>query len=160
MNLNAFLAFSLNPLTIVILVVLVVVLVLLFVLYRYGTKLQKKSEESQAQMQAGAQTVSLLVIDKKRMKLKEAGLPQIVIDQTPRYLRGSKVPIVKAKIGPKITTLVCDEKVFDLIPIKKEVKAVMNGIYIMDVKGMRSSLDAKPAKQSFFKKIKSKITKK
>jgi hypothetical protein len=160
MNLNAMLAFSLNPFTIGLLILLVVVIVLLIVLYRYGSKLQKKSEESQAQMQAGAQSVSLLVIDKKRMKLKEAGLPQIVIDQTPRYLRGSKVPIVKAKIGPKIMTLVCEEKVFDLIPVKKEIKAVMNGIYIMDVKGLRSGLEAKPAKQTFFQKMKSKVIKK
>jgi hypothetical protein len=160
MNLYPILAFSLNPWTIGLLVLLVVVIALLAVLYIYGSKLQKKSEDSQAQMQAGAQSVSLLVIDKKRMKLKEAGLPQIVIDQTPRYLRGSKVPIVKAKIGPKIMTLVCDEKVFDLIPVKKEIKAVMNGIYIMDVKGVRSNLEVKPVKQGFFKKMRSNLMKK
>ena len=160
MNLNAIMAFSLKPMTIVLLIVLVVVIVLLVLLYRYGSKLQKKSAESQEQMQAGAQTVSLLVIDKKRMKLKEAGLPQIVIDQTPKYLRGSKVPIVKAKIGPKIMTLVCDEKVFDLIPIKKEVKAVMNGIYIINVKGLRSSLEVKTEKKGFFKKMRSNLLEK
>jgi hypothetical protein len=160
MNLTAFLAFSLKPLTIVLLVVLVIVIGVLIGLYIYGSKLQKKSEESQAQMQAGAQSVSLLVIDKKRMKLKEAGLPQLVIDQTPRYLRGSKVPVVKAKIGPKIMTLMCDEKIFDLIPVKKEVKATMNGIYIMDVKGLRSGLEPKKVKQSFLQKMKSKVTKK
>ena len=40
----------------------------------------------------------LLVFDKKRMKLKEAGFPQLVVDQTPKALRGAKVPVVKAKI--------------------------------------------------------------
>lgn len=144
---------------IILLVVLVLVAVALIILYRYGSKLQKQSSESQAQMWAGAQTVSILVIDKKRLKLKESNLPQIVIDQTPKYLRRSKVPVVKAKIGPKIMTLMCDDKIFDLIPVKKEVKAVMNGIYILDVKGLRSNLEAKPVKQSFMQKIKSKIVK-
>jgi len=149
----------LNPGLIVLIVVLVVVLGARIGLSIYGRKLQKRSEESQAQMKAGAQSVSILVIDKKRMKLTEADLPKIVVDQTPKYLRRSKVPIVKAKIGPKIMNLMCDDKIFDLIPIKKEVKAVMNGIYIMDVKGLRSNLDAKPEKQKLFARIKGKITK-
>lgn len=147
-----------NPGLIILLVVLVVVIGALIALVIYGNKLQKKSEASQAQMREGAQTVSILVIDKKRMKLKEANLPKIVVDQTPKYLRGSKVPIVKAKIGPKIMTLMCDDKIFDLIPVKKEVKAVMNGIYIMDVKGLRSNLEVKPVKQKFFQKMKSRLT--
>ncbi len=146
-----------HPALIALIIILVVVTGALIFLAIYGRKLQKKSEASQAQMKAGAQTVSILVIDKKRMKLKEANLPKIVLDQTPRYLRGSKVPIVKAKIGPKIMTLMCDDKIFDLIPVKKEVKAVMNGIYIMDVKGMRSNLDVKPVKQKFFQRMKNNL---
>jgi len=142
------------------LVIAVILIIGFIALSIYGRKLQKRQEESEAQLQAGAQTVSMLIIDKKRMKLKEANLPKIVVDQTPKYLRGSKVPIVKAKIGPKIMTLMCDAKVFDLIPVKKEIKAVMNGIYIMDVKGLRSGLEAKPEKQSFFQKMKSKVSKK
>lgn len=148
-----------KPWVIVLLVVIVVLAVALFFLYRFGTKLQRKQAESEAQMKAAAQTVSLLVIDKKMMKLKEAGLPQVVIDQTPKYLRRSKVPIVKAKIGPKIMTLMCDPKVYDVIPVKKEVKAVLSGIYITDVKGLRSSLEQKPVKKSFGQKIKAKFGK-
>lgn len=141
-------------------IIVVVAIIAVVVLYIIGTRLQKKQESSQAQMQAAAQTVSLLVIDKKRMKLKEAGLPKIVVDQTPRYLRGSKVPVIKAKIGPKIMVLICDEKIFDLVPVKKEVKAVLSGIYIMEVKGLRSGLEVKPVKQSLFKKLRSKTFKK
>jgi hypothetical protein len=158
-NLLPVMALALKPWSIVLIVVLVVLLALLVFLYIYGSKLQKKSEASQAQMQVGAQTTSMLVIDKKRMKLKQSGLPQLVIDQTPRYLRGSKVPVVKAKIGPKIMTLICDEKIFDLIPVKKEIKAIMNGIYIMDVKGLRSNLEVKAKKQKLFQKLKSNFKK-
>ena len=141
---------------IVVLIILAVLLVAFIALAIYANKLQKKSEASQEQIRAGAQTYSILVIDKKRMKLKEAGFPQLVIDQTPRALRGAKVPVVKAKIGPKVTNLMCDEKIFDLIPVKKEVKAVMNGIYIMDVKGLRGGLEQRirPGKENQKEKLK------
>lgn len=144
------------PWLIIVLIITVVLLVGCFFLYRYGTKLQKKSESAQAEMKIGAQTQSLLVIDKKRMKLKDANLPKIVLEQTPKYLRRSKLPIVKAKIGPKIVTMICDDKIFDIIPTKKEVKAVINGIYIMDVKGLRSNLDTAPSKKGFFRKMRDK----
>jgi hypothetical protein len=148
-----------NPVAITLIIVAVVVIAVFVTLYFVGNKLQKKQEASEAQMKATAQTVSILVIDKKRLKMKEANLPKIVLDQTPKYLRGSKVPIVKAKIGPKVMSLVCDAKVFDLIPVKKEVKAVISGIYIMDVKGLRSGLEAKKEKQGFIKRITSKFKK-
>lgn len=151
---------ALSPVVITLIVILVVLIVGIVALYIYGSKLQKKQEAAQEQMQAGAQTISMLVIDKKRMKLKEAGLPSIVVEQTPRYLRGSKVPIVKAKIGPKIMTLMCDEKVFEVIPVKKEAKVVMNGIYIMEIKGARGGLEEKKEKAGFFKRMKNKVTKK
>lgn len=138
---------------IVLIIIAAVAVAVLITLYIVGKKLQKKQETSEQQMKAASQTVSILVIDKKKMKLKEANLPKVVLDQTPRYMRASKVPIVKAKIGPKVMSLVCDAKIFDLIPVKKEVKAVISGIYIMDVKGLRSGLEARKVKKSFLKKI-------
>lgn len=145
---------------IVTLVIVLVVTAALIALYIFGSKMQKKQEKAQADMMVGAQTYSILVIDKKKMKLKEAGFPAIVLEQTPKYLRNSKVPVVKAKIGPKVMSLMCEPKVFDLIPVKKEVKAVMNGIYIIDVKGARGGLAEKPEKLSFTQKIKAKLAKK
>lgn len=143
------------PTGVIILIIVAVIVIAAFVaLYFVGRKLQKRQDESQAQMQAAAQTMTILVIDKKKMKMKDAGLPKMVIDQTPKYLRGSKVPIVKAKIGPKVMSLVCDAKVFDIIPVKKEVKAVLSGIYIMDVKGLRGNLEPKKEKKSFGQRIK------
>ena len=145
---------------IVTLVIALVVTAGLIALYIFGSKMQKKQEKAQADMMVGAQTYSILVIDKKKMKLKEAGFPAIVLEQTPKYLRNSKVPVVKAKIGPKVMSLMCEPKIFDLIPVKKEVKAVMNGIYIIDVKGARGGLAEKPEKLSFMQKIKAKLAKK
>lgn len=145
---------------IVTLVIVLVVTAVLIALYIFGSKMQKKQEKAQADMMVGAQTYSILVIDKKKMKLKEAGFPAIVLEQTPKYLRNSKVPVVKAKIGPKVMSLMCEPKIYDLIPVKKEVKAVMNGIYIIDVKGMRGGLAEAPEKVGFMKKIKAKLAKK
>ncbi len=147
-----------NPLTIIA-IVLGVILAVLIVLSIIGKKLQKKSDAAQENITAGAQYYSIMVIDKKRMKLSEAGFPQIIVDQTPKWLRGRKVPVVKAKIGPKIASLMCDEKVFDKVPVKKEVKAFMNGIYIVDVKGLRSGLEAQQEKKGFFKKLRDKAQK-
>jgi len=146
--------------TIVLVVILVLLIAGLVALSIYGRKLQKKQEETQKEMQAASQSVSMLIIDKKRMKLKESGLPQIVIEQTPKVMRGQKVPVVKAKVGPKIMPLLCDEKVFELIPVKKEVRAIVSGIYIMEVRGLRSNLEAKPRKMKFSEKVKAKLSKK
>ena len=119
-----------NTFTIVLLVILVVLIAACIALYFFGKKAEKRQAEQQEQMDAVAQTVSMLVIDKKMMKLKEAGFPSVVLENTPKYLRRTKVPVVKAKIGPRIMTLMCDAKVFEVIPVKKEVKAVVSGIYI------------------------------
>lgn len=148
-----------HTLAIVLIVTAVVIVAVFAGLYFVGRKLQKKQEKSEMQMKAAAQTVSMLVIDKKMLKLKDANLPKVVLDQTPKYMRRSKVPIVKAKIGPKVLSLICDVKVFDLIPVKKEVKAVLSGIYIMDVKGLRSGLEVKKGKKGFFKRIAGKFKK-
>ena len=145
---------------IVLLVISSIILAAMVVLYIVGGKMQKKQEKAQADMQIGAQTYSILVIDKKKMKMKDAGFPAIVLEQTPKYLRNVKMPVVKAKIGPKVMSLMCEPKVFDLIPVKKEVKVVMNGIYIMDVKGARGGLAEKPVKLTFAQKVKAKFAKK
>jgi hypothetical protein len=121
-----------------------------------GKKAQKKKEEQDKQIAASAQTVSMLIIDKKKMPLKDANLPAIVMEQTPKLLRRSKVPIVKAKVGPKVVTMICDGAVFDLIPVKKEVKAIVSGLYITGVKGLRGGLDATPKKKGFMARLKDK----
>lgn len=140
-------------------VIVLVLVILMIILYFVGKKMQKKQDESQAQMQAAAQTATILVIDKKRMKLKDAGLPKVVLENTPKYLRGSKVPIVKAKIGPKIMSLMCDEKIFPVLPVKKELKVRISGIYIMEVKG-RGILENPQEKLGWWQRTKLKVLKK
>ena len=60
----------------VLLIILVILIALLVALYFYGKKLEKRQAEQQAMLEATRQTVSILVIDKKKLKVKESGLPQ------------------------------------------------------------------------------------
>lgn len=87
-----------------------------------------------ATIDAAKQVVTLMAIDKKKLKLKEAGLPAIVYEQTPWYAKRAKIPVVKAKIGPRIMTMIADEKVFLQLPLKTEAKVVISGMYITEIK--------------------------
>ena len=144
-----------SPVAITLLVIVIVLAIIIAVLYFLGKKAQKKQAEQQELLDANKQTVSMLIIDKGKMKLKDSGLPQIVIDNTPKYLRRSKVPVVKAKVGPRIMTLMCDAQIYPLIPVKKEVKATVSGIYITGVKGVRGALETpEKKKKGFFARFK------
>lgn len=142
-----------STLTIVLLVILVVLIIATIVLYFLGKKAEKRQAEQQEQLDAVAQTISMLIIDKRKMRLKDAGFPPIVLENTPKYLRRSKVPVVKAKVGPKIMVLMCDAQIYPLIPVKKEVKATVSGIYITAVKGIRGPLDTPQKKKGIFAKL-------
>ena len=62
------------------------------------------------------------------------------------------VIVVLYFLGKKaqIMSLVCDEKIFDSVPVKKEVKAVVSGIYITGVKGLHGKAPQAPAKKKGF----------
>ena len=149
-----------NTVTIVLLVILAVLVVGLIVLYFLGKRLQKRQDESQAQMEAAKQTVQIFVIDKKMLPLKDSGLPQMVIDQTPKLMRRSKMPIVKARVQGRIVTMVADQKVYPIIPVHKEVKATISGIYIMEVRGVRGKITPEAPKKKGLKGLVERIQEK
>ena len=138
-----------SKLTLVLLIILVVLIIAVVVLYFLGKRAEKKQAEQQEQLDAVKQTVTMLIIDKGKVRFKDAGFPSFVIENTPKYLRRSKVPVVKAKVGPKIMTLMSDASIYPQIPIKKEVKATISGIYITSVRGLRGPLET-PAKKKGF----------
>ena len=146
-----------SKLTIVLLVILVVLIVACIALYFLGKRAEKKQAEQQEQLDAVKQTVSMLIIDKGRIRLKDAGFPPIVLENTPKYLRRSKVPVVKAKVGPKVMTLMCDAQVYPTIPVKKEVKATVSGIYITGVKGLRGPLETPEKEKGILRKTEKQV---
>ena len=117
----------------VLLIILVVLVALLVVIYFVGRKMQTQQVENQKLIEASTQTVNLLVIDKKKMKLKEAPLPKQIYEQTPAWGKMLKVGVVKAKIGPKIMNLVCENGVFNHLPQMAECKVKVSGIYITEI---------------------------
>ncbi len=135
-------------------IIIGVIAIILVVLYFVGRKLQKKQDDAQVQIEAMKQYVSILTIDKKKLKPAESGLPEVALSQIPWYAKRTKLPIVKAKIGPQITSLVADTNVFDIIPLKKECKVAVSGIYITELKSVRGGkIPEKPKKLPFFKRI-------
>lgn len=145
-----------SKVTIVLLVILAILIIACIVLYFLGKRAEKKQAEQQEQLDAVKQTVSMLIIDKGRVRLRDAGFPPIVVENTPKYLRRSKVPVVKAKVGPKVMTLMCDAQIYPIIPVKKEVKATISGIYITGVKGLRGPLETPEKKKGFFARLRNK----
>lgn len=145
-----------SKVTIVLLVILAILIIACIVLYFLEKKAEKKQAEQQEQLDAVKQTVSMLIIDKGRVRLRDAGFPPIVVENTPKYLRRSKVPVVKAKVGPKVMTLMCDAQIYPIIPVKKEVKATISGIYITGVKGLRGPLETPEKKKGFFARLRNK----
>lgn len=141
------------------LIVLAVLAVGMFVLYRFGNKLQKRQMDQKQQMAEAAQPVTMLIIDKKYLPMKDANLPKIVMEQTPKKYQKAKLPIVKAKIGPQIMNLIADDAIFEDLPTKGEVKAMVSGIYILSVKSVRKKTnveeptDGKKKKKGFKNKM-------
>ena len=126
---------------IVILSILAVLIGLLIALIIVGRKMQKKQAASQADIEAASQVISMLVIDKKKMRVKDANLPKMVAEQIPKYMRMAKLPLVKAKVGPKVMTLIADVKVFENLPLKTEVKVAVSGMYITEIKYVRGKVE-------------------
>ena len=148
---------TLSTILTIVLIVLAVAAVILIVLYFVGRKMQGNQAEQQAMMEANKQIVSMLIIDKKKMKIKDAGFPKLVEDNLPWYGKFMKYPVVKAKVGPKILTLMADPGVFDLLPIKTECKVSVSGIYITDIKSVRGGSIQRPKKkENIFSKMRSK----
>lgn len=122
----------------VMLIIIAVAMIILGALYMFGNKLQKKQLAQKEQMAEAAQPMTMLIIDKKYVPMKDANLPKIVMEQTPKRYQKAKLPIVKAKIGPQIMNLICDDAIYEQVPTKGEVKAMVSGIYILSVKSVRN----------------------
>lgn len=144
-----------------IVLIVIAVLVLAFVIFSltYGRKLQKQQAEAEKQMELNKMTATILVIDKQKKKMSEAGLPDSVLEQTPKYARRMKLPVVKAKVGNRIMTLIADNDVFEILPVKKTCTVSMSGIYITELKAVRGGTVPKiQKKKSWIDKLKDRVS--
>ncbi|MBR3036476.1 MAG: hypothetical protein IKI54_04210 [Lachnospiraceae bacterium] len=142
----------------IVLIVLGVLLVAFIVFaMTYGKKMQRQQAEAEKAMQANKQYVSILMIDKQKKKLTEAGLPDAVVQSTPKMSRLVKMPVVKAKIGQRVMTLIADQKVYEILPVKKTCTVGLSGIYITELKAVRGGTVPKiEEKESFIMRLRKK----
>jgi len=137
----------------VLLIIVIVAAIVLGIMYYFGRKMEKRQVEQQSMIDAAKQTVTIMAIDKKKMKMSESGMPKEALDAVPWYAKRMKVPVVKVKIGPKIMTMIAEEKAFLQLPLKTEAKVVISGLYITDVKSARGGLIPLPKKKTIGQRI-------
>jgi len=111
--------------------------VVIYFLNRWAGKKQAAQNEMVEQHK---QTVSIYVIDKKKDKITNANIPKAMAAQVPRLGRMMKMPLVKAKIGPQIMTLICESETFKILPLKKTVQVELAGAYIVGMKGAKTKM--------------------
>ncbi|MBR5930700.1 MAG: hypothetical protein IKZ95_01600 [Lachnospiraceae bacterium] len=117
-----------------------VVAVVCILLIVFGKRTEKKQKQQEAEMQRNAQPMSFYIIDKKKMRLKNAGLPKVVYDNVPKMAKIWRMPILKVKVGNRVMNLICDDKVYKTLLPKQEVKAQVSGMYVISAKRVRGPI--------------------
>jgi len=127
--------FGIFDVMILIAIILGVIVAALYFLNKWAGKRMANQQEM---VERHKQTATIYIIDKKKDKITNANLPKAMASQVPRMGRLMKMPLVKAKIGPQIMTLLCDNAVFPALPVKKNVTVEIAGAYIVSMKGMKT----------------------
>ena len=120
----------------IVIIISVIVVIIIALMYHFGKKNYAKNLEAQSFINQYNTVTPILVIDKRLEKPSLQNLPKNIYEKLPKTAHIRKMPIVKAKVGPQITTLLCDKNVYDVLPNKKTIKVELAGIYISRVIGM------------------------
>ena len=119
-----------------VLIIIIVILALLCVgMYYLNKKGMKKMIQAQDFIDQNRTTVQIFVIDKRQEK-PSSNMPKAVYEQMPKSAKIRKTNLVRAKVGPQIVTLMCDKPVYQVLPVKKNVKVDLAGMYIVGITGM------------------------
>ena len=134
----------------IIIIIIIALAAALFFAYRANRKAMGQMIQAQDFIDANRQTVQIFVIDKKNEKPSASNMPKAVYEQLPKKAKAKKAFLVRAKVGPQIVTLMCDKPVYNVMPVKKNVKVDLAGMYIVGITGM--NLEDKK-KKTFGEKI-------
>lgn len=129
-----------GPWDIALLIFIIIVVIAVAAVF-FNRWASRKMVDHNSMIEKTKQTASIYVIDKKKERVQNANFPKAVMDQMPKWNRFLKMPLVKAKVGPQITTLMCDKEVFNALPLKKTVKVELAGMYIVSMKGMKTKAE-------------------
>ena len=127
----------------IVLLIVIILGVIIAGFYFLNKWASKKMGTQQEMIDKNKQTTTLYIIDKKRDHAKNVNLPKMVMDNLPRMYRYMKMYFVQAKIGPQIMTFMCEKKIYNVLPVKKNVKVDIAGIYIISVKGVKTEYEKK-----------------
>ena len=116
----------------IILGIVAAALIVAFLFFR--KKVKHRMNEQQSMVDLHKEPAQILVLEKRKDKVTNANIPKNIIEQIPRIYKIRKVPLVKAKIGPQVMDLLCDEAVFDKLPEKKTVQVDLAGIFIVAIR--------------------------
>ena len=120
----------------ILIIVSVIVVIALGVFVYVGKKNYTKNLEAQSFINQYKMVTPILVIDKRYEKPTTTNLPKNIYEKLPKTAKLRKMPIVKAKVGPQITTLLCDKNIYDNLAVKKTVKVELAGVYISNIVGL------------------------
>ena len=112
--------------------VVIAIIVTAFILIR--KRVRKRMDEQESMVNQHKITTTILVLEKRKDKVANSNIPKSIVEKIPRLYKIRKMPIVKAKIGPQIMDLMCEEKVYDQLPERKSVKVELAGIFIAGIK--------------------------
>ena len=121
------------PIWVVYIIILVVAVAAFFGFRIFRKRMQKKMEQQKTMVNQHKVTTSIFVIEKKKGKIADAKLPKQIIDQIPMIYKIRKLPLVTAKVGPQLVTLICEDDVFKKLPDKKNVRVDLAGIFIVGI---------------------------
>jgi len=137
-------SFTLNTTDIFIIIGVIVVAVVVG-LYYLNKWAAKKTTEQQKYVDSSKMDVTIFVLDKKHDKAANVNLPKAVMANLPKMYKFMKMYFVQAKVGPQIVTLMCEKRIYNHLPVKKNVKVELAGIFIANIKGLKSEYDVKQA---------------
>lgn len=119
-----------------ILIIMVIVALIFVGMYFLNKRGMKRMVQAQDFIDMNRMTVQIFVIDKRKEKPSANNLPKAVFEQMPKTAKMRKTNLVRAKVGPQIVTLMCDNPVYDVLPVKKNIKVELAGMYIVGITGM------------------------
>ncbi|HIY03547.1 MAG TPA: hypothetical protein H9733_01100 [Candidatus Anaerotignum merdipullorum] len=117
-------------------IVLVLIAAIVAGLYYLNRRTMRRVIQTQDFIDQNRMTAQIFVIDKKQERPSAHNLPKNVFEQLPKSAKMRKTYLVKAKVGPQIITLMCDKPVYEVLPVKKNVKVDLAGMYIVSITGM------------------------
>jgi len=130
----------------IMIIVSIIIVIIIGVMIHVGKKNYAKNLEAQSFINQYKMVTPILVIDKKFERPSSENLPKNIYDKLPKSAKLRKMAIVKAKVGPQITTLMCDKNVYDALVLKKTIKVELAGVYISSIIGL--DLESKKKKST------------